>query len=104
MPKLPYTLRSFQCYINRELLKGMDNEITVAARQICKVAFDANVWTIATMPVKYEGIGRRLSTDVDRTAYLASTAVSNDLTDRMLSINCYLQEDAGMAHWDSAIL
>ena len=101
VPKVIYILRSSQCYIDQESIQGIDNAITVAAREICNVAFDADAWTIATMPVKYVGLSLRLSTDVTLPAYLASTAISKDFDDLMLSTNSYHHENAKMAHWDS---
>ena len=73
--------------------------MAVAARQICNVALNADAWTIATMPVKYGGLGLHLSTNAALHAYLASTAISTDLVDLMLSTNSYILVDAKRVHW-----
>ena len=63
---------------------------------ICSVAFDANAWTIATMPLKYGGLGLCLPTNVALSAYLASTAISKVFVNLMFSTDSYLQMDANV--------
>ena len=81
----------------------MNDAIVMAAILICIVAFDADAWNIATMQAKYCCLGLRLPTDVALHVHLASTAVSTDLADRMLSTSSYLDEDEKRAHWNSTI-
>ena len=103
VPKPTYTLRSSSRYIDQESLHDLDDAIAVVTGKICSLAFDADAWTIVTMPVKYGGLGPRLSNDVAIPAYLASTAISKDVVDLMLSTDSYAHEYAKRAHWDSTI-
>ena len=91
------TLYTISNNIDMDSIQGMDNATAVTAMQICNVVFDADAWTIATMSVKYVGVGIRLASDVALPAYLASTATSKYIVDLILSTNSSLHMDATRA-------
>ena len=72
IPKFLYILRSAPCYESPDELGKIDGILRKYAVDICNVHFDDTGWPIATLPIRFEGLGLRSASDISEVAYLAS--------------------------------
>ena len=72
IPKLLYILRSAPCYESPDELGKIDGILRKCAVDICNVHFDDTGWRIATLPIRFGGLGLRSVSDIFEVAYLTS--------------------------------
>ena len=85
IPKLVYTLRSSPAWQASDLLDKFDRTMRLGLEKIINVTLDDNAWLQASLPVSRGGIGIRSAQSLSIPAFLASTACTAELCDRLLS-------------------
>ena len=69
IPKLLYILHSAPCYESPDELDKIDGILRKCAVDICNVHFDDTGWRIATLPIRFGGLGLRSVSDISEVAY-----------------------------------
>ena len=104
IPKLLYTLRTSPCFLSPEL-ENYDNLLKNIVSKTVNIHFGDNdsMWTQASLPVRYGGLGIRSAVDLAPSAFLASANASADLVHRVVpahfqhtAIPCL---DEALSHW-----
>ena len=80
IPKLLYILRSAPCYESPDELGKIDGIL-----RKCNVHFDDTGWRVATLPIRFGGLGLRSVSDISEVAYLASMHATEGLVKKILS-------------------
>ncbi|KAF2904614.1 hypothetical protein ILUMI_01552 [Ignelater luminosus] len=72
IPKLTYLLRTSPAWAAIEIINAIDRSIEVAFEFIYNILFDEQQWCIASLPIKFGGLGLRKASDIMLSAFLAS--------------------------------
>ena len=83
LPRFMFTLRSSPCH-HPELLAEYDEVTRSTTETLSDVYLDDNSWSQAKLPVRYDGLGLRIDTDLALLAFLSSRAASNSLVNDIL--------------------
>ena len=85
IPRLLYCLRSSPCFIS-PCLKSYDNELRRIISRIFNIPLVENevMWSQASLPVRFGGLGIRSTVQLAPSAFLASAAASSDLVHQIL--------------------
>ena len=84
LPKILYVLRTAPCYFS-PLLTSFDQELRSSLSLILNINFDSDpIWSQASLPVSFGGIGVRSAIQLAPSAYLASAAGSTTLLKQIL--------------------
>ena len=85
IPKLLYILRFAPCYESPDELGKIDGILRKCAVDICNVHFVDTDWRIATLPIRFGGLGLRSVFDISKVAYLASMHATQGLVKNIFS-------------------
>jgi len=102
-PRMLHTIRSAPCVGHHGLIR-YDNRLRVGLEQILNITLSENLWSQATLPIKYGGLGIRRVPQLALPAFLASAAGTLSLQNAILgSENSppYGPMEAMMAQWQT---
>ena len=85
IPKLLYILRPAPCYESPDEVGKIDGILRKCAVDICNVYFNDTGWRIATLLIRFGGLGLRSVSDISEVAYLASMHATEGLVKKILS-------------------
>ena len=84
LPKLQYILRASPAYRNNEDLSQFDRVIVSALSMVTNVKFEGDSLVQASLPVRFGGLGIRMSTDIALPAFISSLHATGDLVRSIL--------------------
>ena len=85
LPKILYVLRTAPCFLS-PILTSFDQELRSSLSLILNINFDSDpIWSQASLPVSFGGIGVHSAIQLAPSAYLASAAGSTTLLKQILS-------------------
>ena len=83
--KLLYILRFAPCHESPDKLGKMDGILRECAVDIGSVHFDDTGWRIATLPIRFGGLGLWSVSDISKVAYLTFNHATGSLVKNILS-------------------
>ena len=84
LPRLQYILRASPAHRNSEILSQCDRVIVSALSMVTNVKFEGNSLVQASLPVRFGGLGNRMSKDIALPAYISSLYSTDDLVRSIL--------------------
>ena len=84
LPKLQYILRASPAYKNGEILSQFDRVLVSALSMVTNVKFEGDSLVQASLPVRFGGLGIRMSKDIALPAYISSLHATEDLVRSIL--------------------
>jgi len=83
LPRLSYIIRSAPCFLSEELV-FLDTTVRSLMSRVANLEFTDIMWTQATLPVRWGGLGVRSAVKLAPCAFLASAAGAADLCSALL--------------------
>lgn len=84
IPKMTYLLRTTAAWYCTDLLHALDEEFRATLEDICNSKFSESQWTLASLPIRFGGLGIRKLDDIALPAYLSSSVAVLELVNLML--------------------
>lgn len=84
IPKLAYILRTTPSWKSMTLLKNMDFCIKQCLEELINTSLDESKWKLASLPIRYGGIGIRKVEDLALPSYLSSVNSVSALVQKIL--------------------
>ena len=104
MPRLLYLLRTAPCFSSPKL-ELFDEALCQILSSVCNIplSMEDRLWTQASLPVKFGGLGIRSAIHLAPSAFLASLAASSELVHRIIwsdGMSCSSPEsEAAQLEW-----